>query len=442
MKRARGRVPTLAEDAEIRKGEVFLVRRTVGDKEEERIAEVIDVKSIENHPVPSLPSPSYRSSSETPPLVPSAKRVRFTETTPSFSDPNLAAASAASAAANNAALKYAEKFAADRARDNAQRELEAAVRGIQNFGNQDDEDEEDGSPVKEPLMISGPEIPRTVNVTIYYVHFLNSDRRMDTWLDRSKFIERKSPDIVVTTPVAPLPDGPLSASLMTRSQKRIHEEFNHVQKAFSDMDATTAALERAHEEFTKVKNLATVEYGSYEIDAWYFSPYPESVCTESKLYICEYCLAYMPDKKQYDCHKSHICQRRQPPGDEIYRCGNLSIFEVDGKTNKTYCQCLCLLSKLFMDHKTLYFDVELFLFYIICEVDHRGAHLVGHFSKERNSINNLACIMILPPFQRKGYGKLLIQLSYALSTREGVVLRSLSPILERFLIEAIGGTCF
>ena len=46
-----------------------------------------------------------------------------------------------------------------------------------------------------------------------------------------------------------------------------------------------------------------------------------------------------------------------------------------------YCQNLCLLAKLFLDHKTLYFDVEPFLFYILTEVDRQGAHLVGYFSK-------------------------------------------------------------
>jgi hypothetical protein len=35
---------------------------------------------------------------------------------------------------------------------------------------------------------------------------------------------------------------------------------------------------------------------------------------------------------------------------------------VDGKDNKMYCQNLCLLAKLFLDHKTLYYDVEPFLF--------------------------------------------------------------------------------
>jgi hypothetical protein len=70
-----------------------------------------------------------------------------------------------------------------------------------------------------------------------------------------------------------------------------------------------------------------------------------------------------------------------PPGKEIYRKGTLSIWEVDGNYHKIYSQNLCLLAKLFLDHKTLYFDVEPFLFYILCEVDKHGAHLVGYFSK-------------------------------------------------------------
>jgi hypothetical protein len=36
---------------------------------------------------------------------------------------------------------------------------------------------------------------------------------------------------------------------------------------------------------------------------------------------------------------------------------------------------------LFLDHKTLYYDVDLFLFYVLCECDERGAHIVGYFSK-------------------------------------------------------------
>ncbi|KAJ9531008.1 hypothetical protein QJQ45_000991 [Haematococcus lacustris] len=114
---------------------------------------------------------------------------------------------------------------------------------------------------------------------------------------------------------------------------------------------------------------------------------------------------------------------RHPPGEEIYRHNNVCMFEVDGKREKSWCQALCMLAKLFLDHKTLYFDVDLFLFYILCELDERGAHMVGYFSKEKQSEEgyNLACILTLPSFQRKGYGKALISLSYELSKLEGKV---------------------
>lgn len=48
---------------------------------------------------------------------------------------------------------------------------------------------------------------------------------------------------------------------------------------------------------------------------------------------------------------------------------------------KIYCQNLCLLAKLFLDHKTLYYDVEPFLFYVLTKNDSSGCHLIGYFSK-------------------------------------------------------------
>ena len=119
------------------------------------------------------------------------------------------------------------------------------------------------------------------------------------------------------------------------------------------------------------------------------------------------------------------CLLKHPPGNEIYRKDSLSVFEVDGKKNKIYCQNLCLLAKLFLDHKTLYYDVEPFLFYIMCECDSHGCHMVGYFSKEKDSPDdyNLACILTLPPYQRKGYGKRLIAFcTYPVSRGASLVL--------------------
>ncbi|KAG8499284.1 hypothetical protein CXB51_005789 [Gossypium anomalum] len=83
----------------------------------------------------------------------------------------------------------------------------------------------------------------------------------------------------------------------------------------------------------------------------------------------------------YGYDRKRKCDLKHPPGDEIYRSGTLSMFEVDGKKNKVYGQNLCYLAKLFLDHKTLYYDVDLFLFYVLCQCDDRGCHMVGYFSK-------------------------------------------------------------
>lgn len=94
---------------------------------------------------------------------------------------------------------------------------------------------------------------------------------------------------------------------------------------------------------------------------------------------------------------SRKCQLRHPPGNEIYRSQEknvlVSVWEIDGAREKTYCQNLCWIAKLFLDHKTLEFDCTPFLFYVFCELDEVGYHIVGYFSKEKISQSkfNLAC---------------------------------------------------
>ncbi|XP_076787345.1 histone acetyltransferase KAT6B isoform X4 [Arvicanthis niloticus] len=165
---------------------------------------------------------------------------------------------------------------------------------------------------------------------------------------------------------------------------------------------------------------SVIEFGKYEIQTWYSSPYPQEYARLPKLYLCEFCLKYMKSKNILLRH-SKKCGWFHPPANEIYRRKDLSVFEVDGNMSKIYCQNLCLLAKLFLDHKTLYYDVEPFLFYVLTKNDEKGCHLVGYFSKEKlcQQKYNVSCIMIMPQHQRQGFGRFLIDFSYLLSRREG-----------------------
>ncbi len=68
---------------------------------------------------------------------------------------------------------------------------------------------------------------------------------------------------------------------------------------------------------------------------------------------------------------------------------------------------------MFLDHKSLFYDVEPFLFYVMTEFDDSGARFLGYFSKEKRSPKdfNVSCIMTLPVRQRQGWGNLLIEFS-------------------------------
>jgi histone acetyltransferase MYST1 len=77
----------------------------------------------------------------------------------------------------------------------------------------------------------------------------------------------------------------------------------------------------------------------------------------------------------------------------------------------------------------VFYDVSTFLYYLLVyryppsassKASLPAHQVVGFFSKEKMSWdnNNLACIMVFPPWQRKGLGKILMGVSYEISKRE------------------------
>ncbi|KAI5305956.1 hypothetical protein KEM55_008779, partial [Ascosphaera atra] len=142
-------------------------------------------------------------------------------------------------------------------------------------------------------------------------------------------------------------------------------------------------------------------------------------------------------------------KRGNPPGVKVYGDKRgYEVWEVDGEKEKLFAQNLSLFSRLFLDHKSVFFDVSSFLYYILTfrppstpeaspenasddHHDNNGKntedqrsnsdyHILGYFSKEKLSWdpNNLACILVFPPYQHRQLGQFLIGISYKLSAWE------------------------
>ena len=185
------------------------------------------------------------------------------------------------------------------------------------------------------------------------------------------------------------------------------------------------------------------------------APSPSNASVNSgtcpRLHVCPYCFRYTPILEEYTAHlRHHKSVLKQDPdtppvpwsAQKVYEYDGYAVWEIDGEIEKLYCQGLSLFGKLFLEQKSVFFDTVGFLYYVLTYtppvtaskgMKKKGGHkksisnaedsvglrtqVLGFFSKENPSWdhNNLACILIFPPFQHRQLGKLLMSVSYKLS---------------------------
>lgn len=106
------------------------------------------------------------------------------------------------------------------------------------------------------------------------------------------------------------------------------ELYNDARKlALTIISPSSNDEEKAQEAEDGLNRINSIVFGSHEIETWYTSPFPQEYVRTQKLFFCEFCLKFVKTQQTLDRHLKK-CRLRHPPGDEIYRCNELSIFEV------------------------------------------------------------------------------------------------------------------
>ena len=336
----------------------------------------------------------------------------------------------------------------------------------------DDAENISGSPSSRQVN-SGSSGPINMSAWRFYVHWPDADRRMDAWVTADML--RAGGGAITKTPKQ-LNVVDNNMKLRPRRTQDIVEPSKAIEappKVYPPKTQTTNNRSQESKFFCRGKNISRLYMGKYEMEMWYYTPIrlaqpviraalaecgrycavsptseirvtssparaesatPSSMMngdmsggwgsrsSEFGLHVCPFCLSPHLDHETLMNYHMPFCPRR-PPGTEVYRDtqAQMVIFEADGCTEKVFAERLGLLSKGFLEHKSLDFDTTPFVYYTLCFYDEHGCHVAAYFSREkRNPENfNLSCILVFPHFQSRGLGRFLVDMSYEMCKREG-----------------------
>ncbi|KAJ6262145.1 Histone acetyltransferase [Drechslerella dactyloides] len=228
--------------------------------------------------------------------------------------------------------------------------------------------------------------------------------------------------------------SPEEAAPATRKPKT--QAPDHAETTARKRDGMRSARSRAVCE-QKPENIHQVTYGGWRFDVEHTcSGYAKELIRTRQpgddcLYVCQKCFKYSMDPEEYCAHQSLQSGQEVPIGTPVHSFGGgrYEIYEVDGanQDHQPFLQRMCLFGKLFIQNKSIWYEFDNFVFYILLERRSVGNEpdfsYCGFFSKEKISYdeNNLSCIILYPPYRSQGLGSALIDLSYHISRATGRV---------------------
>ncbi|KAL6948906.1 hypothetical protein ACO0QE_001385 [Hanseniaspora vineae] len=146
------------------------------------------------------------------------------------------------------------------------------------------------------------------------------------------------------------------------------------------------------------------------------------------LYVCDHCFKYTNDQHLFQKHMELCEYQDKLPGKIKYLSPKHTIRRIKCHKHRVFAQCLSLFTKLLLDNKSTFFNLDHYEYYLIYETGKNKP--MGFFSKDLYSIekNNLGTILVFPPYQRRGLGTLLIEFSYKLSGFQNCVSGPEKPL--------------